>query len=105
MEAVWGGAASIDPENWPAFMETADGVRLTARQAQCLAWVAAGKTTPTIATILELSPASVDTYVAAACRRLGVQSRTEAACLATKGALLKPPGEEEETQATQGEIK
>jgi DNA-binding CsgD family transcriptional regulator len=105
LAAVCGGVLSDAPENWPTSLDRLTDVRLTTRQAQCLAWVAAGKTTPAIAAILELSPASVDTYVAAACRRLGVQSRTEAACLAMKKALLQPPGDEAESRFRVGEIK
>jgi DNA-binding CsgD family transcriptional regulator len=77
--AVFGGArvadTSILPPPNPLVSQT---MKLTPRQAQCLDWVAVGKTSVEIGILLNLSPLSVDTYIRAACQSLGVRTRVEA---------------------------
>jgi LuxR family quorum sensing-dependent transcriptional regulator len=51
---------------------------LTARQTECLRWVAAGKSDSDIAIILGLSQATVHFHIENAKRVLGLRSRTEA---------------------------
>jgi len=68
--------------------EPADRPRLTARQAECLYWVQAGKSSPEIGLILGLSSRTVDAYVAAACQRLGVRTRTEVVIRARSLGLI-----------------
>ena len=65
-------------------------VMLTKRQIECLCWVREGKSSTDIGAILGLSPRSVDAYLAAACARLGVRTRTQAVVVATAKGLLPP---------------
>lgn len=53
-------------------------VRLTPRQLECLKWAGEGKSSVDIASILSISPATVDGHIADACRRLGVRTRIQA---------------------------
>jgi DNA-binding CsgD family transcriptional regulator len=49
---------------------------------------AVGKTSMQIADELQISPRTVDEYIADACRRLGVRNRTQAAAKAVALGLL-----------------
>lgn len=62
--------------------------RLTARQAEILAWVALGRTNDEIASILSLSPHTVRTHLEHAFDVLGVHSRT--AAVAAVSARSRP---------------
>ena len=53
-------------------------VRLTPRQIECLRWAGEGKSSVDIASILDISPATVDGHVADACSRFGVRTRIQA---------------------------
>jgi DNA-binding CsgD family transcriptional regulator len=55
--------------------------RLTAREAACMAWIAAGKTDWEAAQLLGISPSTVHFHVERVKKRLGSSSRTEAAAL------------------------
>lgn len=66
-------------------------LRLSARQRECLAWVCAGKSSTDIGAILGLSARTVDDYVAAACQRMGVRTRLQAALCARELGLLGGP--------------
>jgi DNA-binding CsgD family transcriptional regulator len=55
---------------------------LSAREAEVLAWAAAGKTNPAIAALLNISPRTVQTHLERVYRKLGVQTRTAAAARA-----------------------
>ena len=63
---------------------------LTTRQLECLYWVMAGKSSTDIAAILGISRHTVDEHIAAACRRLGVRTRTQAVAEALRLGLLSP---------------
>lgn len=63
-------------------------VKLTRRQLQCLAWVAAGKSAGDIGAILSLSPRTVEDHLAAAARALGVRTRVQAVVRAQALGLL-----------------
>jgi DNA-binding CsgD family transcriptional regulator len=52
---------------------------LSSREAEVLAWTTAGKTNPAIATLLHISPRTVQTHLERIYRKLGVQTRTAAA--------------------------
>lgn len=54
------------------------GIRLSARQLECLARIAAGETSAEIAASLGLSRRTVDHYVQSTCAKLGVRSRSQA---------------------------
>jgi LuxR family transcriptional regulator, quorum-sensing system regulator BjaR1 len=54
-------------------------VVLSERQMQCLRWVRHGKSSTDIGDLLGLSSRTVDHYIAEACRKLGVRTRTQAA--------------------------
>lgn len=62
---------------------------LTPRQLECLQWAGEGKSSTDIASILNLSPATVDGYVAEACRRLGVRTRIQAIVEAYRKGWLR----------------
>jgi DNA-binding CsgD family transcriptional regulator len=55
---------------------------LSSREAEVLAWAAAGKTNPTIADLLHISPRTVQTHLERIYRKLGVETRTAAAARA-----------------------
>lgn len=59
---------------------------LTPREAECLHWVAQGKTDAETATILNISPRTVRFHVSNAKRRLGVTSRIQAVAKGASGA-------------------
>ncbi len=54
------------------------GIKLSARQMECLARIAAGETSADIAASLGLSRRTIDHYVGSACAKLGVRSRSQA---------------------------
>lgn len=53
--------------------------QLSAREKEILQWVARGKSNSVIATILEISAATVDTYMRRIYEKLDVSDRTSAA--------------------------
>ena len=63
-------------------------IRLTPRQTECLKWVREGKSSNDIGDILGLSNNTVDEYIANACARLGVRTRTQAVVEAALRGLL-----------------
>lgn len=65
--ALTGVMALVDPER-----------ALTARELECLRWVAAGKTDWEVAGILGISPETVRTHVDQARRKFGAQTRPQA---------------------------
>ena len=68
-------------------------VVLTRRQAECLAWVEAGKTAWEIGCILGISPRTVEGYLANAYERLDVVTKVQAVVRARRLGLLRdPPG-------------
>ncbi len=66
-----------------------EGVRLTPRQLECLHWAGEGKSSVDIASILAISPATVDGHIAEACARLGVRTRIQAIVEAYRRGWLK----------------
>ena len=82
-------AAGFAPEPAPASTDAA-GLRarfpaLTAREADVLALVAAGRANPEIAAELFLTPATVKSYVTAILAKLGTTSRAQAIALVLAG--------------------
>ena len=65
--AIAGQAMVIAPHEMP-----------TARELECLRWVAAGKTDPEIAVLLQISRATVKDHVDSGRRKLGAQTRPQA---------------------------
>jgi DNA-binding CsgD family transcriptional regulator len=61
---------------------------LSPRQRECLAWVRQGKSSGVIADILGLSSDTVEEHIAAACRKLGVRTRVQAAVEASMLGLI-----------------
>jgi DNA-binding CsgD family transcriptional regulator len=74
---------------------------LTHREADVLRWVAEGKSSPEIAVILSISLRTVHHHVESIYRKLGVETRTAAARLATELAdlVLHDEGEVDETSS------
>ncbi|MAW84997.1 MAG: LuxR family transcriptional regulator [Phyllobacteriaceae bacterium] len=58
--------------------------KLTERETQCLVWTAAGKTSPEIAVILELSEHTVNHYLASSCQKLSAVNRAHAVAKALR---------------------
>ena len=69
--------------------EISGPLRLSARQAQCLAFAAAGKTTKEIARDLSLHPGTVERYINAAMIVMGASSRAQAAARALELGLIQ----------------
>ncbi|CAB3786465.1 autoinducer binding domain-containing protein [Paraburkholderia fynbosensis] len=63
---------------------------LTARQLECLTWVARGKTSAEIGEILGRSRYTVDYHIEEAMEALNIRSRTAAAVHATVQGIIKP---------------
>ncbi|HEX8442306.1 MAG TPA: autoinducer binding domain-containing protein [Allosphingosinicella sp.] len=63
-------------------------IALSARQRECLAWVRQGKSSGVIADILGLSSDTVEEHIAAACAKLGVRTRVQAAVEACMLGLI-----------------
>lgn len=61
---------------------------VTARQLECLAWVAEGKTAAEIGIILDISQRTVETHLARACETFGVHKRVQAVVKARELDLL-----------------
>jgi DNA-binding CsgD family transcriptional regulator len=59
--------------------ERHEGIELTAREREVLAWVASGKTNPEIARLLWLAPRTVSKHLENVYAKLGVKTRTAAA--------------------------
>jgi DNA-binding CsgD family transcriptional regulator len=63
---------------------------LSFREAEVLAWVAAGKTNPAVAALLHVSSRTVQTHLERIYRKLGVQTRTAAAARALEAVRDEP---------------
>ena len=61
---------------------------LSRRERECLQWTAAGKTTWEIAGILEISPNTVDGYIASATDKLDAVNRTQAVAEALRRGFI-----------------
>lgn len=68
--------------------ETDAAPDVTARQLECLAWVAEGKTAAEIGIILDISQRTVETHLARACEAFGVHKRVQAVVKAREQDLL-----------------
>lgn len=64
------------------------GVLLSARERECLLWVAEGKTTADIGTILDLSDKSIEHYLASARQKLNAINTAQALTQALRLGLL-----------------
>ncbi len=62
----------------------------TARELEVLALLAGGRTDGQIATLLELSPATVQTHVRNAKAKLGARTRAQAVAIALQTGLIEP---------------
>lgn len=67
----------------------AAGLQLSDRQAACLRWSAAGKTSWETARILGVSESTVNFHLRNACTRLGVRGRRAAVVAALRLGLLE----------------
>ena len=80
----------LRPEAWPgAHVKAESPAALTARQLECLAWAAAGKSASDIGVILGLSTRTVEDHFARAARNLGVRTRVQAILRAQALGLLQ----------------
>lgn len=65
-------------------------VELSERENEVLSWIAKGKSSRDIATILGIQRSSVDTYTRRIFEKMGVNDRVSAAVNAVVGGLVKP---------------
>lgn len=65
--------------------------RLTEREQEILAWVAAGKSNQEIAETLFITPGTVRVHIHAILHKLQVRDRTQAAIYALQHGLIQPP--------------
>jgi len=63
---------------------------LTARESECLEWVALGKSDWEIGAILDISPKTVNHHVERAKRKLDVSTRMQAVTAALRQGLIRP---------------
>ena len=75
----------------PRLPRAADGIALTRREAEILAWVARGHTNAEIAAALSVSAHTIRTHLENAYERLGVHSRAAAVALAYDSGLVAKP--------------
>ncbi len=61
---------------------------LSPRERECLRWIAAGKTSWEISSILGLSESTTEGYIAAATRKLGAANRTQAVVEAIRRGII-----------------
>jgi DNA-binding CsgD family transcriptional regulator len=64
------------------------GMRMTARESEVLAWVAAGKSDWAIGQILNISGKTVNFHVENAKRKLGVATRVQAVVAALRTGII-----------------
>lgn len=62
--------------------------RLAPRERECLQWIAEGKTTWEISSILSISESTADWYITCASRKLGATNRAQAVALAMRWGLI-----------------
>lgn len=72
------------------FGETQSDIDLSKRENEVLKWIARGKSSTDIATILGLSVSSVDTYTRRIFEKMGVHDRVSAAVNGVVEGLVKP---------------
>jgi DNA-binding CsgD family transcriptional regulator len=65
--------------------------RLTGREREVLGWVSRGKTNPQIATILSITPGTVQKHLEHVYDKLGVRTRAAAAVALASGAAFRSP--------------
>jgi len=63
---------------------------LSPRELECLIWVTRGKSSGDIASILGLSPRTVDSYLEKVCSKLRVRTRIEAVVVAVRAGVIEP---------------
>ena len=70
--------------------ENDDQVKLSQRELDVLHWIARGKSNSVIAQLLDLSPATVDTYIRRLFEKLHVSDRSAAAARVLSGSSARP---------------
>ena len=80
--------AGLEPTDLPPQSEPGIGRAPTAREQQVLGLLADGATDGQIATMLALSPATVQTHVRNAKAKLGARTRAQAVALAIRSGLI-----------------
>lgn len=70
-------------------VERNDIPELSQREAECLSWTSAGKTSHEMALILEISEHTVNHYITLACQKLNTVNRIQAVALAIRLKIIK----------------
>nr|WP_278448459.1 helix-turn-helix transcriptional regulator [Brevundimonas diminuta] len=68
--------------------DVSTATQLSARERECLQWAGRGKSSSDIASILQLSPRTVDSYLEKACSKIGVRTRIEAVAAAVRRGII-----------------
>lgn len=68
--------------------EAAPDYPISVRERECLGWVAEGKTTMDIATILDVSSNTINSYLTHAIQKLAARNRTMAVALAIRSGII-----------------
>ncbi|WP_068318462.1 helix-turn-helix transcriptional regulator [Aliiruegeria sabulilitoris] len=76
------------PDGAAGTAPTPNAPLLSERETEVMTWVAEGKSNSVIATILGISPHTVDTHLRRAFQKLDTTSRTVAAVRAVQGGLI-----------------
>ena len=69
-------------------MSSAERVRLSPREIECLQWVAAGKSDGDVAVLVGIKPATVHFHIEQAKKRLGVKTRVEAVAVCVLQGII-----------------
>jgi DNA-binding NarL/FixJ family response regulator len=89
LKQVHAGARAIDPRLVHELLEDGSGDDLSSRQLEVLERVANGEMNERIASEMGLSPETVKSHVSTILAKLGAKSRTEAAVVAVRRALIE----------------
>jgi adenylate cyclase len=82
-------------------MDSGMRVQLSQREKACLAWIARGKSSGDIGTILSISENTVNFHIKNAMNKLATNRRTVAAIKATQLGLIEPASDLDSTRETQ----
>ncbi len=89
MELNWLSALIFEKLNELTNIDNKSAPILSDREKECIFWTAAGKTSPEIATILNISPHTVDHHITSASAKLNTVNRAHTVAAAIRLGLLE----------------